>query len=310
MKVGVRKLYPGGAKTVKMRKFTLCCLWTAWVFMMYLMFVVRTVPAWLTAGALIGLVVTRLAHESGHMQASTKPWLNRLMLWVAYVPVGPSLSWYYRHVISHHAHTNEDSDVDVRYIWMLDQVPQCLNWTKILGLPGLFIGACLELGVVQMLEFFVMRSVEGNPVYLSLGGLIPETIFFLAFHYMFGLPWYGYACVFLTAGGIFVPMSQIAHAIIYPDPAMHGSWAAKQMMACTNFAPRSSLWYHIAFGLTTQIDHHLFPSIGAHCYDDVHEKVVKPVAAKYNVPCYEISAQKGLSALWQRLLSGKAVPLL
>lgn len=232
------------------------------------------------------------------------------MLFVAYLPVGHSLCWYYRHVISHHPFTNTESDVDVRYIAMVDMLPSWLNWAKVLSIPGIFTGAVAELSVIQSLEMFIKKSVEGNPVYYSVGALVPEAICWLALHYMFGPSLLGYACMYMMAGAVFVPCSQVSHAILYPEPNLDASWARGQIMTAVNFAPRSSLWYHLAFGLTTQIDHHLFPSIAAHCYDDIHEQVVKPICAKHQVPCYELSAKEAFSALWQRLLTGKAVKML
>jgi fatty acid desaturase len=262
------------------------------------------------------------------MLMSKREWVNRLTLFLGYFPAGPSLCWYYRHVISHHPHTNTHDDVDVRYIHLIDKLPECLSYLKIVSLPGIFIGAVAELSVVQSLEMIVMRCVESNPVYLwtSLGGwsgvgsIIPEAIIWAAFHGWFGPSLWCYMCMWLTAGAVFVPMSQLAHVIIYPDPNLgSNSWAADQIIACVNFAPRSSyapfsgmnklrhsLWYHMAFGLTTQIDHHLFPSIAARCYDDIHEQVIRPVCAKYNVPLYEVSGMTALGALWQRLLTGQA----
>lgn len=308
MKIGVRKLFPGGPKETKMRTSTFCCLWVWWATLVYLFFVVQTLPACLVAGVLVGLFCTRLSHEGGHFLASSRPWVNRLTLFLGYFPVGPSLCWYYRHVISHHAHTNTESDVDVRHIVILDRLPKWMKWLKVISIPGIFVGAVAEMSVIQLLEFLVLRSVEGDPVCLSVGGLVPEAIVWVAVHSMFGPSLWGYACMWLTAGAVFVPMSQVAHAMIYPEPNLGTkSWATDQICSSVNFAPKSSFWYHCAFGLTTQTDHHLFPGIHACYYDEMHDKVIKPVCAKYNVPVYDVSAKTAFEALWGRLLHGHSM---
>lgn len=310
MKVEIRKLFPRGKYETKMRPFTVCCLLAIWVTYMYLFFVVKTAWSCLFAGVLVALFATRITHEGGHMQASHKPWFNRMMLFIGYLPVGPSLCWYYRHVISHHVHTNDDHDVDVKYIALLDIMPTSLRWVKVVALPFIFMGAVLEIGVKQMFDLLVYKDVAGCPVYYDVGGLIPEAIFWMALHATCGPSLLGYACMWLASGAIFVPMSQVAHAILYPDPSEDDSWAKAQLKSSVNFAARSSFWYHAAFGLTTQIEHHLFPGIGAHCLDDIHDKVVKPICAKHNVPVYDVSARKALYALWLRLLTGKPAKVL
>jgi linoleoyl-CoA desaturase len=269
---------------------------------MYLFFYLKTWWSCLAAGVLISLFGTRLAHEGGHQQASNKAWVNRLMLFLGYLPIGPGLCWYYRHVVSHHVHTNQDDDVDVKYIELLDLVPKSLKYIKVIFLPVMFAGAVFEIGVKTIFDMLVFKDVGGCKVYMTVGQLIPEAILWFTIHLYFGPSWLGYACMALTAGAIFVPMSQVAHAILYPDGIQDESWAKMQLKSSVNFAARSSFWYHAAFGLTTQTDHHLFPGIGAHCLDDVHDKVVKPVCAKHNVPVYDVSAKKAFGALWYRLL--------
>jgi omega-6 fatty acid desaturase (delta-12 desaturase) len=303
MKLGVRKLFPGGPKETKMRTWTLCCLLAAWATTMYLMFYVKTWWSCLGAGVLIALFGTRLAHEGGHMQASHKAWLNRLCLFLGYLPVGPGLCWYYRHVISHHVHTNQDHDVDVKYIELLDVVPKCLKYVKVMLLPVIFAGAVFEIGVKTLFDMLFLKDCGGCRVYPLIGLLLPETMAWFAIHLAFGPSLLCYACMAFSAGAIFVPMSQVAHAILYPDGVQEESWAKMQLKSSVNFAARSSFWYHMAFGLTTQTDHHLFPGIGAHCLDDIHDHVVKPVCAKHQVPVYDVSAKKAFGALWYRLLN-------
>lgn len=293
-----------------MRPTTIAMLVALQTFMLYLFLVVKTGWSCLLAGVLVGFFSTRLAHEPGHYHASSHPWVNRMLLWYGYLPVGPSLCWYYRHVISHHPHTNETHhDVDVAAIPILDVLPPQLMWLKPLAIPGIFSFTPFAVGLGTLFDILAFRSVGNNYTCLTIGGLFYETIAWFAIHYTFGPPLWGYLCMFITSGAIFVTFSQIAHAVLYPDASPAAGWAEQQIRTAINFAPRSTFWYHVAFGLTTQVDHHLFPGVGAHCLDDIHDKVVKPICNKHHIPVYDLTARKALSVLWQRFLTGRPVKL-
>lgn len=149
IKEGIRKKFPGGCGSTKMRLRTKIGLSTAWCVMMWLFFIVRTPLAGAFAGFLMATVGTRLAHEGAHFQVSKVEWVNRLSQFLGYFLTGPSMAWMYRHTISHHAHTNQEHDVDVEYLWILDLLPKPL---KVLMLPVLPIGAMVEIGV----KFFLL----------------------------------------------------------------------------------------------------------------------------------------------------------
>jgi len=305
LKATVRKAFPTGRKETMMRWHTMCGLGSMWCLSIYLFFVVQNIPACLVAGAIMATVGTRLAHEGGHFQVSNKEWVNRLSLFCGYFLTGPSMAWHYRHVISHHAHTNQEEDVDVQYIWIADMLP---GWLKILSLPGVMAGAVIEIGPKQIIDLLVLGSVGGHRVDRRLGGLIPEVIVWCAVHWFFGPSWLCYVAFWFVAGSIFMPCSQVAHAILYPDNNKYTSWAKLQIAESCDFASESDFWYHFAFGLTTQIEHHLFPGIGHHCYDTIR-KLTKVVCAKHGVTHLDISASKAFGALWMRYVTGVPVPL-
>jgi len=309
MKHEMRKLYPKGPAETKLRPTTVCGLLLMNAIAWYLFFVVGTYLSCLASGVFIGLFTTRLTHEAGHLQCSRKSWVNRLLLFVGYIPIGPSLCWYYRHVISHHPHTNDDHDVDVESIALVDCIPKKFNWMKIFLIPGVFAGADVTIGLATLFDMFAFRNVGNNYINIWIGQLIPETIAWFAFHYLFGPSFFCYVCMWFVSGALFVTFSQIAHAVVYPDAGPKADWAEQQIRACVNFAPRSSFWYHVAFGLTTQTDHHLFPGVSEHLLDDVHDEVVKPVCKKHKIPVYDVSAMTALGFLKTRLMSGRPVEI-
>ncbi|CAE7671589.1 DES, partial [Symbiodinium necroappetens] len=265
IKEGVRKAFPGGCGSTRMRPHAFVGLSIMWCIMMWLFFVVRTPLSSLLAGCIVATVGTRFSHEGGHQQVSKNEWVNRLCLFAGFFLVGPSMCWYYQHVVSHHVSTNQDGDaekdVDVEYIWIADKLP---GWMKALSLPGIFIGTVIELGVKRMIVDLLIRGhVGGHKVDYRLGGVLFEIPLWCILHYTFGPSILCYLCMYLTAGAIFVPCSQVAHVILYPNSNKYDSWAKMQIAESVDFASESDFWFHMAFGLTTQIEHHLFPGIGS-----------------------------------------------
>jgi fatty acid desaturase len=246
---------------------------------------------------------TRLAHEGAHFQVSKSELANRIAQFFGYFLTGPSMAWMYRHTISHHAHTNQEYDVDVAYMWFLDLFPK---WFKVMFvLPGIPIGVMIELGVKFLfVDWMGLRSVGKNPIVSrSLGYAIPEILVWCYVHWFYGPSLIHYAVMYWVAGAVFVPMSQIAHVIVFPDHKKYDSWAKMQIAESVDFASDSDFWWHISFGLTTQIEHHLFPSIGEHVLPEIKD-VVRDVCNKHNVTYMDVTMGEALHALWLRLAYG------
>lgn len=305
IKARVREAFPGGGRATKMRWRTLAGLSSMWCLMIYLFFFVKTPVSCAVAGVIMATVGTRLAHEGGHYQISSSELVNRLGLFLGYFVTGPSMAWHYRHVISHHAHTNQEEDVDVAYIWIADLLP---GWLKILSLPVVAVGALLEIGPKSLVDLLLLRSIGGHHVDWSLGHLLPEIAVWVVVHLLAGPSLCCYICMWFTAGVIFIPCSQVAHVILFPDQRKHKSWARMQIAESCDFASESDFWYHLAFGLTTQTEHHLFPGVGHHCYDKIR-RITRAVCAKHGVHHFDVSAEKAFGALWSRWVQGFPVPL-
>jgi fatty acid desaturase len=307
LKEAVRKAFPEGVAGTKMRPSTFKMLLALQTLCMFLFFYVQTPLSCLAAGVLMALFGTRLAHEGGHHQVSQNQWINRFAQFYGFFPTGPSMCWYYQHVISHHAHTNQDHDCDVEYIHLADMFGSMIPFgrlMKTLATPTLGLGAMVEIGPKRLIvDLLLKRSVGGNKVYWHIGQLLPEAIIWCLVHWFLGPSMICYLCMWFTAGNIFVPMSQLAHAIVFPDHKKHDSWAKMQIAESVDFATDSNFWYHVAFGLTTQIEHHLFPSIGHHCYDKIRT-LVAPIAKAHDVPYNDLPIDRALSVLWHRWVHG------
>jgi fatty acid desaturase len=300
---GLRKKFPKGCGSTKMRKRAKLSLSLILLAGLYCFFVVKTYWSCAIAGFIMATVGTRLAHEGAHFQVSRSEGVNRLAQFFGYFMAGPSMAWMYRHTISHHAHTNQDHDIDVEYIWMMDVFPK---WIKVIFVfPSIPIGVMIELGLKFLfVDWLGLASVGKNPiVYRSLGYAIPEIIIWCYVHWFYGPSLIHYAVMYWVAGAIFLPMSQIAHLIVFPDHKRYDSWAKMQIAESVDFAADSEFWFHLAFGLTTQIEHHLFPSVGEHLLGECRP-IVKEVCRKHGVTYMDVTAKEALYALWYRMANG------
>ncbi|CAE8678994.1 unnamed protein product, partial [Polarella glacialis] len=303
LKEKVRAAFPGGGPSTRMRPQVFAALSCCWLVMVILFFVVRSPLSCAVAGLIMGTVGTRLTHEGAHQQISCNEWVNRIAMFLGYFIVGPSLGWHYRHVVSHHADTNQEGGVDVEYIWIADALP---SWLKMLATPFLPIGVVFELGPKSLVDLLVRQTFGIHHVDIRVGGLLLECTLWVLGHYFLGPSWLCYLCMYWTCGLIFLPCSQVAHAILYPDVRQHESWAKMQIAESCDFATDSDFWYHVAFGLTTQVEHHLFPGIGHHCYEKIR-LITREHCKKHGVVHMDISAKKAFGALWTRWITGQPI---
>jgi fatty acid desaturase/cytochrome b involved in lipid metabolism len=300
---GLRKQFPAGCGSTKMRTRAKISLSLLLLAGLYCFFVIKTYWSCAIAGFIMATVGTRMAHEGAHMQVSRKEWVNRLSQFLGYFLTGPSMAWMYRHTISHHAHTNQDHDIDVEYIWIMDLFPK---WFKVIFVfPSIPIGVMIELGLKFLfIDWLGLSSVGKNPIVSrSLGYAIPEIVIWCYVHWFYGPSLIHYAIMYWFAGAIFLPMSQIAHLIVFPDHKRYDSWAKMQIAESVDFAADSEFWYHLAFGLTTQIEHHLFPSVGEHLLGEIRP-MVKEVCRKHGVTYMDVTAKQALYALYYRMANG------
>jgi len=300
---GIRQRFPGGCGSTKMRKRAKLSLSLILFAGLYCFFVIQTYWSCAIAGFVMATVGTRMAHEGAHFQVSRSELVNRVAQFFGYFMAGPSMAWMYRHTISHHAHTNQAHDIDVEYIWIMDMFPK---WIKVIFVfPSIPIGVMIELGLkFTFVDWMGLASVGKNPiVHRSLGYAIPEIAIWCYVHWFYGPSIIHYAIMYWVAGAIFLPMSQIAHLIVFPDNKKYDSWAKMQIAESVDFAADSDFWFHLAFGLTTQIEHHLFPSIGEHLLGECRP-IVREVCKKHGVTYMDVTAKEALYALWYRMANG------
>jgi fatty acid desaturase len=145
-------------------------------------------------------------------------------------------------------------------------------------------------------------------VEVRIGQILPESAVWVGFEYFVVPSLLNYLAFWFFCGAVFVPCSQVAHAIIFPDHNKYNSWARMQVAESVDFATDSEFWFHFAFGLTHQVEHHLFPGLPAYLAEDIR-KLTRGVCERHGVVHHQVSAKKAFSALWKRWVSGIQVQM-
>ena len=233
LRKGLREAFPGGSAATKTPRSTTAALSALWVLMLALFFGVRTPWAAAVAGVLVTTVSARINHEGSHQHLTRRPWLNRLANVLGRFPIGPGVCWYRRHVVSHHAHTNDPhNDVDVELLPLADRLPR---WLKLLLLPFLGVGACVEVGVGTAAKIIIAPGrldERAGPVGAAFW--VEVSVWAVA-HWYFGPSWCCYLVLATVSGSLFVACSQVAHAIVFDPDAP----APVQPQSCSFPASRS-----------------------------------------------------------------------
>ncbi|CAJ1392200.1 unnamed protein product [Effrenium voratum] len=177
IKERVREAFPAGCGSTKMRTPAKIGLALAWSFMSLELQSSHILPlgpgchlvwhelSWSVSFGRFSIGCANSSTNQGLLAGCfvATEWVNRACLFCGFFIVGPSLCWYYQHVVSHHVSTNQDGDkerdVDVEYIWLADLFP---GWLKVLSLPGIFIGAVVEIGIKRMIVDLLIRGHVGG----------------------------------------------------------------------------------------------------------------------------------------------------
>eukprot|EP00007_Cunea_sp_BSH-02190019_P008267 CAMPEP_0174238832 /NCGR_PEP_ID=MMETSP0417-20130205/12706_1 /TAXON_ID=242541 /ORGANISM="Mayorella sp, Strain BSH-02190019" /LENGTH=447 /DNA_ID=CAMNT_0015317719 /DNA_START=38 /DNA_END=1381 /DNA_ORIENTATION=+ len=244
-----------------------------------------------------------LQHDFGHLSVFSNPQTNR---WVHQIVVGvmkgASKTWWdWRH-LRHHSHPNvvgRDPDVDMPQVFLLgDKVP--VSWAKkkkgvmpydqqhkywFLIMPPLLIPTFFHY---QILHYIIMKREWVDALAIA--------TFLFIFHWAF-IPLLGgsgavifYFFVRFLESHWFVWITQMNHLPMEVDVDKQRPWLAMQTIGTCNVTP--TLFNNWVSGhLSSQIEHHVFPTLPRHNYHLVRDDV-KDLCQKHNLPYVE----KGL---WQ-----------
>ena len=240
----------GSRKAAKTPPHVLAALIGAQALAIALLVYSRTILAAVAFGLVLGTCATRTVHAASHYNAVLSPRANEILGECTAAIVGfPFGAWVIGHVMSHHQHTNGPLDVDTHLFrrprWLVAPIP-------------VFTGASLNYLASASRSAFV--GVGGAYRARAVARSVIAT---LAFHAaMCGLV-DGWMRIWLTGayvgGAWFLFFSQLSH--VGSGDAPGNSWSEAQVNATENYEGDSRVWHFLSFGLTNQIEHHLFPTV-------------------------------------------------
>ena len=200
----------------------------------------------------------RMIHEAGHFSISTKPLVNEFMQWPSII-LGGSTGWHMQHVIGHHIQTNQENDPDTHVVKKIQE--------KNIIFRIILFALLIPLSVLQIIihPLFILykhKTVGVKLNHLSYKRVFIELVLSIILHSNLNWTLYKFLSFIFGIGIIFFPISQFAHlTTIYKKPRRTLSWVENQIFHSLNFESNSRFWNIISFGLTTQIEHHVFPSV-------------------------------------------------
>ena len=239
----------------------------------------------------------RILHEASHRTMFRNKYVNRLFEFIYHPPLSIPFLWHYQHNVSHHSFTNDSiKDVDTGYI---RQFILPLRKYKIVKYIMPFIMIFASISTSFAFSIFVPLVIMTTSSYIFTLN-VPKICYSelvtyilvngLIIHQSSLLAW---VLMNISSSIWFVFWSQLSH--LHSDNIDNiksyeladnylDVWAKNQVESSTNYMTNSWLYYYMSFGLTYQIEHHLFPYISQGKYylitDDI-ERVCKAHGVKY-----------------------------
>jgi linoleoyl-CoA desaturase len=257
----------------------------------------------LLLGYFYSMFSMRLVHEGGHFALSKNNIINYINQLVMF-PYFGWIGWHHQHFIGHHQETNNEKDPDVYFInkYKIDKIHPIKRSIFFIFLCWLAVFQYITHGVAL---FIKEKSVGQKYMFNTKIPLIIEFILCLYLNIYLNWNPLKYFIFLLGSGFEFLPTSQIAHLILYPSNTSD-IWIKQQIKESVNFGiNNNSLFWRIwFFGLNTQIEHHIFPSISHECHYSISKDVEK-ICNKHNIPYRSLSIFNGFKALIKRIWYGK-----
>jgi linoleoyl-CoA desaturase len=242
-------------------------------------------------------------HDGGHGAYSRRHWLNALTAFGLDALGGSSYVWSWKHNVFHHSHPNVtgfDADVEVQPFCRLTplQPRHAAHRFQHVYIWALYLLLTLKWQFVDDFRELARGRIGGRTFPRPGGrrwvGIIGGKALFAAWAVVLPLathPWPHVALCFLTVSAtvslVLSVTFQLAHSVGPAFPANGASggrkeWAAHQVEASVDFAPKNRLWAWYLGGLNFQIEHHLFPQV-CHLHLADLSKIVRPTCEEFGV---------------------------
>ncbi|PWR22650.1 fatty acid desaturase family protein [Zavarzinia aquatilis] len=278
------------------------------------------------------LLAINIGHDAAHGTLFRRPWLNHLVQFLTFAPLGvDAYLWRFRHIASHHVFPNvSGSDIDIDENPFLRLSPN-QPWKRRfrfqhLYAPAIYALVALHSAWVQDFAYLFKRQLAnarnirhsrahrfqfflGKGVHLALWFGLPLALTSMSAGralalYVVGLGVMSLVFVFLLVG------THFSTAAAFPTPDSAGrlplDFAGHAVATSVDWSPESRLAGFIAGGANTHAAHHLFPRV-AHVHYRALNTAIRECAAECALD-YHCTSLPGMIADHLRFLRRLGTP--
>jgi linoleoyl-CoA desaturase len=259
------------------------------------------------------LFAISIGHEAAHETASKHRFVNRILQFIAFGPLGADAKlWRLRHVRSHHVSPNVSGyDVDVGENGVVRLSPdQKLHWyNRYQHLYAPCVFWLVDLHSIFYQDFvYVLRGKMANVSFANRDPMLLMTfaaqklalvsILFIVPYMAMERPWWhiilGALIVTFVNSTVFVFLLIGTHhceEVAYPEADATGvkhGWAHHQLLTSMDWSPLNRFANFVAGGANAHAAHHLFPNISHVHYIEI-TRIIQREAPKFSMPYHESS---------------------
>jgi linoleoyl-CoA desaturase len=258
-------------------------------------------------GLLSLLLIFNIGHDALHGSISSRKTMNVLLGYSFNLVGANAFSWYLKHTIAHHGHTNvKDADFDLDMEPFLRVSPQSpwRPWHRYQHWYAILVYMMLTLLLVFVLDFSVFfktkryyRKVHipwyewvvmllSKTAYLLYTILVPLVVLRLSIGEIMAGFLLMHAVIGLTAALILQPSHYVEGSAFSgsADAASRwNSWAEHQLTTTIDIVPQSQLANQLLGGLNANVIHHLYPRI-CHVHFIPLSNIIRKTATEHGYP--------------------------
>jgi len=250
------------------------------------------VASWCVVAVGFGIFMTiaQVGHDAAHGVLSSKPWLNRLVVFVVFALAGiDGALWRDRHIRLHHQFVNlPGTGIDADSVKLLRLAPDkpWRWWHRFQPFYAPLFYMCGHMGLAWIEDFASLHAARKTGrrnfmrwraiVIFAAGKIIHAVLFLLLPLWLLrpslltlGLSYALASGVFAICFVILVVGTHVSDLAAFPLPDCDGriphDWATHQVMTAVDWAPTRPVAAMLCGGANAHLAHHLFPGF-AHCH--------------------------------------------
>jgi linoleoyl-CoA desaturase len=257
-------------------------------------------------------VIFNIGHDAVHQAISSRAWVNHFLGYSFNLVGSNRYSWFLKHNLGHHCHTNvegKDVDIETAPLFRVSPFAPLKQYYRYQHLYIFAVYCMLSLALIFIVDFKVLinskdsRSsrirewivlVLSKSAYLFLLIILPsvllpvdKTDIILCFFLM-------HCVVGLSISLVLLPSHFIEHAEYFRSSAdAPANWSEHQLRTTVDIIPESKVANFLLGGLNTNVVHHIFPVV---CHVHLVEltAIVKETAREFHLPYQSYSLYQAL----------------